>query len=84
MKVLENTKELKWRDGIGERWQRTKPNTTYAYNYYYVYRLRGNHWRAGRYWFNEEIDFRLDFSSAKVARDYCALYDKESTVIVAS
>lgn len=84
MKVLENTKELQWRDGIGEIWQRTKPNSTYAYNYYYVYRLSGGHWRAGRYWFNSEIDFRLDFSSAKVARDYCAIYDKDSTVIVAS
>ncbi len=84
MKVLENTKELSWRDGIGEIWQRTKPGSTHAYNYYYVYRLSGGHWRAGRFWFNREIDFRLDFSSAKVARDYCAIYDKDSTVIVAS
>jgi hypothetical protein len=84
MKVLENTKELLWRDGIGEIWQRTKPNSTYAHSYYYVYRLGGGHWRAGRYWFSREIDFRLDFSSAKAARDYFALYDKDSTVIVAS
>lgn len=84
MRVLENTKELIWRDGIGEIWQRTKQGTSHAHNYYYVYRLSGGCWRAGRYWFNKEIDFRLDFSSAKVAREYCALYDKERTVIVAS
>jgi hypothetical protein len=84
MRILENTKKLLWRDGIGERWQRTKKGSTYAHNYYYVYRLSGSHWRAGRYWFNEEIDFRLDFSSAEVARAYCAIYDKDRAVIVAS
>lgn len=82
MKIKEHTQELTWRDGIGEIWQ--KSERAHGYAYYYVYRVGAN-WYAGRYWFNREIDFNnLVFSSAKVARDYCALHDRESTVIIAS
>jgi len=81
VKIKEHTQELVWRDGIGEIWQ--KSERAHAYTYYYVYRV-GVNWYAGRYWFSQEIDFRLQFSSAKVARDYCALHDRESVVIVAS
>jgi hypothetical protein len=33
--------------------------------------------------FNQDVDFRLEFSSAKVARDYLEIYDRDAVIIEA-
>jgi hypothetical protein len=49
-----------------------------CYPYYYVYQVRKGYWVAGRSWLGEDVSFRIRFSSAKVARDYCQIHDRES------
>ena len=63
-------------------YQKTAEGEAKAHAYFYVYRLAPRQWRAGRHWFGEDVDFRLKFSSAKVARDYCELYDKEKNATI--
>jgi hypothetical protein len=36
---------------------------------------------AGRYWFGQEVDYRIKFESAELARDYCEMKDRETVVI---
>lgn len=79
-----NGNAIEWRNSIRELYQQSEPGTSHAHHFYYVYRNAPGDWRAGRLWFGQEIDFRMTFTSAKVARDYIAQYDRERVVIVAS
>lgn len=74
---------MKWNSRITESYQETAEGTARAHSKYYLYRVRRGEWRAGRYWFNRDVDFRLEFSSAKVARDYLEIYDREAVLITA-
>ena len=72
---------MKWQNKVTEHYQQTEPNTTRAHIHYYIYKVSAGEWRAGRNWFNRDVDFRLRFSSAKVARDYIAHYDRDAVII---
>jgi hypothetical protein len=74
---------MKWLSKISEHYQQTEDGTARAYVHYYIYRVSAGEWRAGRYWFNRDVDFRLRFTSAKVARDYLEIYDSEAVLITA-
>jgi hypothetical protein len=71
---------MKWQ-GIREEYQQTFDGR--AHDTYYVYKVSAGKWRAGRFTFNRDVDFRIDFSSAKVARDYLEVYDREAVLITA-
>ena len=72
---------MKWKNSARELYQISE--TGKACEYYYIWRESAGKWRAGRYWLKREINFRLEFSSAKIARWYCEQYDKDlaSTII---
>jgi len=72
---------MNWITGIREPYQESGAGRGHAY--YYVYRVSSGNWRAGRYWLSRDVDFRLQFSSAKVARAYCQQYDNEIVIIEA-
>ena len=63
-------------------YQRTGYGESKAFKYLYVWEESAGKWRAGRYTLGREIDFRLEFSSAKVARAYCEIYDKEKALTI--
>lgn len=54
-----------------------------AHDTYYIYKVEDGQWRAGRFWFNRDVDFRIDFSSAETARNYIEIYDREAVLIEA-
>lgn len=66
---------MKWKNNARELYQESEQGKAHAY--YYIYRIAPSDWRAGRYWFGREVDFRLIFSSARVARWYLEKYDEE-------
>ena len=66
---------MKWQ-GLRDPYQWAEEGVK-CYPYYYVYKVRRGYWIAGRSWLGEDVSFRLRFSSAKVARDYCEIYDRE-------
>ena len=66
---------MKWKTSVREPYQISELGK--ACEYYYIWRESAGKWRAGRYTLGREIDFRLEFSSAKVARAYCERYDEE-------
>jgi hypothetical protein len=74
---------MKWNSKITEPYQETVTGTARAHSKYYIYRMDRGEWRAGRYAFGRDVDFRLEFTSAKVARDYLAIYDREAVIITA-
>jgi len=74
---------MKWITHPQEYYQQTEQGTSRAHSHYYVYRESARHWKAGRYMFNQDVDFRLEFSSAKVARDYLEIYDRDAVIIEA-
>lgn len=74
---------MEWSPGIRQPYQQTKEGTARAVLYYYIYRSSKGHWRAGRWMFNHDVDFRIDFSSPQVARDYIEQYDREAILIEA-
>ena len=75
-------KQVKWKSTITEAYQETAEGTARAHSKYYIYKVRIGVWRAGRYSFGEDIDFRdMQFTSARVARLYVADYDKKALVI---
>ena len=76
-------RDMKWITHAQEYYQQTEQGTTRARAYYYVYRESAGKWKAGRYMFNQDVDFRLEFSSAKVARDYLEMYDRDAFIIEA-
>ena len=68
-------------------YQRTSEGEARAHAYYYVYCYApivpdSRYWVAGRYWFNEEVDYRIKFESASQAREYCELKDQSAVIIV--
>lgn len=63
-------------------YQRTGYGESKAFKYLYIWEESAGKWRAGRYTLGREIDFRLEFSSAKVARAYCDIYDKEKALTI--
>jgi hypothetical protein len=72
---------MEWTQGAREPYQRTEDGTTRACEYYYIYKAENGLWRGGRWAFNREIDFRVEFSSAKVARHFAEMFDRDSLVI---
>ena len=72
---------MKWITHAQEYYQQTEQGTTRGRAYYYVYRESAGKWKAGRYTFNQDVDFRMEFSSAKAARDYLEIYDREAVII---
>jgi hypothetical protein len=64
-------------------YQRTSEGEARAHAYYYIYRVAQSYWVAGRYWFDQEIDYRIKFDTAESAREYCEMKDRETVVIVA-
>ncbi len=71
---------MNWKNSARELYQESEAGKAHAR--YYIYRLAPRKWRAGRYWLDRDVDFRGEFSSAKVARDYCAIYDKEKSATI--
>ena len=71
---------MKWEGDTRGVYQRTEGGK--AHRYYYVWQEGKGKWRAGRYTLGREVDFRLEFSSAKVAREYCEIYDKEKALTI--
>jgi hypothetical protein len=63
-------------------YQRTGEGESKAFKYLYIWEESAGKWRAGRYTLGREIDFRLEFSSAKEARAYCEQYDKEKALTI--
>jgi hypothetical protein len=74
---------MKWNNSITEAYQETVTGTARAHSKYYIYKVRVGIWRAGRYAFGEDVDFRMQFTSARVARLYLADYDKKALIITA-
>jgi len=74
---------MKWMSNTKEHYQQTEEGTSRAHTHYYIYRESAGKWKAGRFMFNRDVDFRLEFSSAKVARDYLEIYDREAVLIKA-
>ena len=72
---------MKWKTTAREPYQVTEEGTARAHLYYYIYRVDRGLWRGGRWAFNRDIDFRVDFTSAQVARDYLAHYDRDAVII---
>jgi hypothetical protein len=70
---------MKWQDEA--IFQRTAYNSAKAHKYYYVFQAEEGKWKAGRFWFSREIDYRLSFKSAEQARAYCEKQDREALVI---
>ena len=73
---------MKWLD-TDRIYQLTETGEAKAHPYYYVYRVAQSYWVAGRYWFDREIDFRIKFETAEIAREYCELVDRDTLVITA-
>lgn len=71
---------MKWKNSARELYQESEQGKAHAY--YYIYRIAPSDWRAGRYWLGRDVDFRLTFSSAKVARDYIARYDEDKARLI--
>jgi hypothetical protein len=71
---------MKWLD-TDRIYQRTAEGEAKANAYFYVYRVAQSFWVAGRFWFGQEIDFRIKFESAELAREYCEMKDREAVVI---
>jgi hypothetical protein len=72
---------MKWETSAREAYQQAFDGR--AHDSYYIYKVSAGVWRAGRFTFNRDVDFRIDFSSAKVARDYIEVYDREAVLITA-
>lgn len=71
---------MKWNGGTQELYQYSDEGKACAY--YYIWRESAGKWRAGRYWLGRDVDFRLEFSSGKVARWYCERYDEEKSATI--
>jgi len=74
---------MKWKPGIKQPYQQTEEGTARAHDYYYIYKVQDGQWRAGRWMFNQDVDFRIDFSSPTTARHYIEHYDRDAMLIVA-
>lgn len=74
---------MKWTSIITEAYQETAEGTARAHSKYYIYKAGFGEWYAGRYAFGRDIDFRIQFTSARVARDYLATYDREAMIVTA-
>ena len=72
---------MKWDTRAREAYQQTFDGR--AHDSYYIYKADNSLWRAGRFWFNRDVDFRIDFPSAQSARDYIEKYDSEAVLIEA-
>ena len=65
-------------------YQRTKHESARVFKYYYVYETEEGKWKAGRFWFNKEMDFtRPSFNASQYARAYCEKIDREMVAIEA-
>jgi len=79
--------KMEWTPMRG-RIQITPKGTPRAFLYYYVVREGAYRYRAGRYWFNREVDFTFNgspvvFPTSKLAREFCELHDEKTLVIEA-
>jgi len=74
---------MKWNNRLTEAYQETVTGTARAHSKYYIYKVGFGAWAAGRYTFGEDVDFRMQFTSARVARLYVEDYDKKALVITA-
>jgi hypothetical protein len=72
---------MEWMTTMREPYQQSKEGTSRAHAHFYLYRVKAGDWRAGRFTFGRDVDFRLTFSSAKVARAYCERYDSDAVII---
>ena len=72
---------MKWDTSAREAYQQTFDGR--AHDSYYIYKVSAGTWRAGRFWFNRDVDFRIDFSSAQEARAHVEKYDREVILIEA-
>lgn len=70
---------MKWQDEA--IFQRTSYKSAKAHKYYYVFEAKEGEWKAGRFWFSREIDYRLTFKTAQEARAYCEKKDEETLII---
>ena len=74
---------MKWGTRIGKI-QITIKGTPRAHWYYYIRKEGANYWKAGRYWFGQEIDFHdKTFRTSAQARAYCEKKDREAVIITA-
>lgn len=73
---------MKW-ENKGAVFHRTADGTTRAHEYYYVYRVAGKYWVAGRLWFGREVDYRIKFENVEDAREYCETKDRDAVIISA-
>lgn len=73
---------MNWATSKREAYQVTADGEAKAHEYYYLYKVTNGDWRAGRKSYGQEIDFRLKFSSASVARWYCEKYDSEKEALI--
>ena len=72
---------MQWGTRIGKI-QITVKGTPRAHWYYYIRREGAHDWRAGRYWFNHEVDYQgKSFRTSAQARAYCEAKDREAVVI---
>lgn len=72
---------MKWGTRIG-RIQITIKGTPRAHLYYYIRHEGAHQWKAGRYWFGQEVDFRdITFRTSAAARAYCEKKDREAIII---
>ena len=74
---------MEWITSVKAEYQQTEEGTAKAHRSYYIYKAENALWRAGRFSFNRDVDFRIDFPSAQSARDYLAKYDSEAVLITA-
>jgi len=72
---------MKWKTSAREAYQESYSGRAHAY--YYIYRADNALWRAGRWMFNHDVDFRIDFPNPTAARYYIETYDQEVMLIEA-
>ncbi len=71
---------MNWLD-TDRLYQRTDTGEAKAFRYLYIYQKTEGFWIGGRFWFGQEIDFRLRFATPEEARAYCERIDRETVVI---
>jgi hypothetical protein len=74
---------MKWGTRIG-RIQKSIDGTARAHLYYWIRRDDAHNWKAGRYWFNQEVEYQGKvFRTPAQARAYCERMDREAIIIEA-
>lgn len=72
---------MKWNSKIGKIYT-TQRGTTRAHLYYYIRHEGAHTFKAGRFWFNREVDYeRESFTTLATAKRYCEMKDREAVII---